>query len=60
LTVAVDDKGHFFAVFRCLDDSAFGGGFDFSDLRISSGFKLGYKLLLGQGMGGREGAKTRE
>src|SRR5215218_2517067 len=55
LTAAVDDKGHFFAVFRCLDGGAFGSGFDVADLRISSGFKIGYKLMLGQGLGGREG-----
>src|ERR1700730_3586337 len=56
LTAAVDDEGYFFAVFRRLNGDAFGGGFDVSDLRISGGFKLGYKLLLGQGMGRREDA----
>jgi hypothetical protein len=52
LAAAVDDKGHFLAVLRRLHSSSFGGRFDVSDLRITPGYKLGDKLLLGQGMGG--------
>jgi hypothetical protein len=47
LAAAVDDEGYFLAVLRRLDGRTFGGGFDVSDLRITRGFKLGYKFLLG-------------
>src|SRR6202011_5599735 len=60
LAAAVDDEGHFLAVFHRLDGRTFGGGFDVSDLRITSGFKLGYKLLLGQGIGRREDANHQQ
>jgi hypothetical protein len=56
LAAAVDDKGHFLAVLRRLHSSSFGGRFDVSDLRITRGYKLGDKLLLGQGMGGGQDA----
>jgi hypothetical protein len=60
LAAAIDDEGHFLAVFHRLDGRTFGGGFDFSNLRITRGFKLGYKLLLGQGMGRREDANHQQ
>jgi len=41
---AFDDEGHFLAVFHRPDGRTFGGGIDVSDLRITRGFKLGYKL----------------
>ncbi len=60
LAAAVDDEGHFLAVFHRPDGHTFGGGFDYSDLRITRGFKLGYKLLLGQGKGRREDANHHQ
>jgi len=54
LATAVNDEGDVFAAFRGPDGRTFGGGFDVSDLRITRGFKLGYKLRLGRGIGRRE------
>jgi hypothetical protein len=48
LAAAVDDDGHFLAVFHRLDGRTFGGGFDVSDLRVACRLKLGYKFLLRQ------------
>src|SRR5215216_7224083 len=56
LAAAVDNKGDVLTVFRRLDGGTFGRGFDVPDLRIARRLKLGYKLLLGQGMGRRENA----
>jgi hypothetical protein len=46
LAAAIDDEGHVLTVFRRLDGSAFGGGFDVADCRITSRLQLGHKLLL--------------
>jgi hypothetical protein len=43
LAAAVDDEGHFLAVFHRLDRRTYGGGLDVSDLRITRGFQLSYK-----------------
>src|SRR5258708_29107397 len=44
------------AVFHRPNGGTFGGGLDVSDLRITRGFKFGYRLLLGQGTDRREDA----
>jgi hypothetical protein len=53
LAEAVNHEGHFLAGFDCLVSRDFAGS-DFADLRIPGGFKLSYKLLLGQAKSGRE------
>src|SRR5258708_8036681 len=53
LAEAVNHKEHFLAGFDRLVSRDFAGS-DFADLRIPSGFKLSYKLLLGQAKSGRE------
>src|SRR6266481_4700513 len=60
LAAAIDDERNVLTVFRRLDGDTFGRGFDVPDLRIARGFKFGYKLLLGQGMGRREDAKYHQ
>jgi hypothetical protein len=60
LATAVDDERHLLAVFHRPDGDTFGGALDVSDLRVACGFKLGYKLLLRQGVGRRQDANDRQ